>query len=106
MDNAYVTWRNVSLTSNKAALSVFDLWFGDAWVDGARVVGNQVQAGSIWNFESFRGRFQQVREACMLLTKLLQLQPAYCCTLQLPCCTLDLGPPFIQPVLSLWLQFS
>jgi len=84
MDNAYVTWRNVSLTSNKAALSVFDLWFGDAWVDGARVVGNQVQAGSIWNFESFRGRFQQVCEACMLLTKFLQLQQAVCVTLQLP----------------------
>lgn len=55
-----VTWRDVTLSSNEAALSVFDLWFGDAWIEGARVIGNQVAAGSIWNFESFRGRFQQV----------------------------------------------
>lgn len=61
MDNAYITWHDVSLANNSAALSVFDLWFGDAWVNGARVLGNQVQGGSVLNFESFRGRFQQVR---------------------------------------------
>jgi hypothetical protein len=60
MDNAFVTWRDVTLSSNEAALSVFDLWFGDAWIDGARVIGNEVPGGGIWNFESFRGRFQQV----------------------------------------------
>lgn len=61
MDNAYMTWRDVTLANNSAAFSVFDLWFGDAWIDGAQVVGNQVQSGSILNFESFRGSFQQVR---------------------------------------------
>ncbi len=60
MDNAYVTWRDVSLTNNSAAFSVFDLWFGDAWIEQAEVIGNQVQSGSIWNFESFRGRFNDV----------------------------------------------
>lgn len=56
-----MTWRDVTLANNSAAFSVFDLWFGDAWIDGAQVVGNQVQSGSILNFESFRGSFQQVR---------------------------------------------
>jgi hypothetical protein len=60
MDNAYVTWRGVTLANNSAAFSVFDLWFGDAWIEGADVMGNHVQAGSVWNFESFRGRFQEV----------------------------------------------
>lgn len=53
------------LVNNSAAFSVFDLWFGDAWIDGSEVIGNQVQTGSIWNFESFRGNFQQV---CRLTT--------------------------------------
>lgn len=60
MDNAYVTWKDVTLVNNSAAFSVFDLWFGDAWIEQADVIGNQVQSGSIWNFESFRGRFENV----------------------------------------------
>jgi hypothetical protein len=60
MDNAYVTWKEVGLFNNSAAFSVFDLWFGDAWIEYTRVIGNQVQSGSIWNFESFRGRFNNV----------------------------------------------
>jgi hypothetical protein len=60
MDNAYVTWKGVTLANNSAAFSVFDLWFGDAWIEGADVMGNHVQAGSVWNFESFRGKFQEV----------------------------------------------
>jgi hypothetical protein len=61
LDNAFVTLRDVTLSANEAALSVFDLWFGDAWIDGARLVGNEVSDGGIMNFESFRGHFQEVR---------------------------------------------
>lgn len=80
LDNAYMTWRDVNIVNNSAAFSVFDLWFGDAWIDGAQIVSNQVQSGSILNFESFRGNFQQVEVlyGCEDCTVTRLLPPAIC----------------------------
>jgi hypothetical protein len=60
IDNSYVVFKQFDMSYNNARNSVFDLWYSDLWMTKVVVLGNKVEVGSVLDFESFRGTFDQV----------------------------------------------
>eukprot|EP00775_Hariotina_reticulata_P009566 gene9566-9729_t len=60
IDNTYLVMKGFNMSYNSARNSAFDLWYSDVWVTASVVVKNKVQLGSVLDFESCRGTFDQV----------------------------------------------